>query len=130
MEDLFLRAVDNLCNRLDGPLHFRFILQPLIAICFAVIDGMKDANLGRPAYFWALISDPKHRKYLLKDCWKSVGKIFILAIILDVIYQLKAHPRIYPSEILIVAFILAIVPYVLLRGPVNLLMRLCKTKKT
>ena len=129
MENIWQRIVENLFGRLDGPLHFRFILQPLMAIIFAVIDGMKDAKMGKPAYFWTIIFDSRHRKEFLKDGWKHVGKIFILAVVLDIIYQLKVLHRIYPGEILIVAFILAILPYLLLRGPVNRIMRLFSTKK-
>lgn len=126
MENILQRIFENLFGRLEGPMHFRFILQPLMAAIFAVIDGMKDAKAGKPAYFWALFSDAAHRKELLKDGWKHVGKIFIIAVILDIVYQLKVFHKIYPGEILIVAFILAIVPYVLLRGPVNRLMRIGK----
>jgi hypothetical protein len=118
------RIVEDLFARLDGPLHFRFIVQPLMAIIFAVIDGVKDAKAGKPAYFWALLSAPERRKELVKEGWKSVGKIFILAIILDVVYQLKVHSTVYPGEMLIVAVALAIVPYVVLRGPINRLVQL------
>ncbi len=79
----------SLFARLDGPLHFRLIVQPTMAAIFAIIDGVKDAKLGRPAYFWALVANPEQRKELLKIGWKRVGKIFFLAVILDVIYQLK-----------------------------------------
>jgi hypothetical protein len=120
------RIIENLFARLDGPLHFRFIFQPLMASIFAVIEGVKDAKTGRPAYFWALLSTPEHRKELVKEGWKSVGKIFILAIILDVVYQLKVHSTVYPGETLIVAVALAIVPYLVLRGPINRLLRLGK----
>jgi hypothetical protein len=118
------RIVEDLFARLDGPLHFRFIVQPMMAIIFAVIDGVKDARAGKPAYFWALLSTREHRKELVKEGWKSVGKIFILAIILDVVYQLKVHSTVYPGETLIVAFALAIVPYLVLRGPINRIMRI------
>lgn len=124
MEEHWLRVVENLLGRLDGPFHFRIILQPLIAIIFAIIDGVKDARIGRPPYFWMLIFRPKHRDKLFKEAWKGVGKIFVLAVILDIIYQLKVHHFIYPGETLAVAFVLAIVPYVLLRGPVNRVIRL------
>jgi hypothetical protein len=120
------RFVENLFGRLDGPLHFRFIAQPLMAIIFAVIDGLKDAKAGKPAYFWALLSTAERRKQLVGDGWKRVGKIFIIAIILDVVYQLKVHSTVYPGETLTVAFALAIVPYVVLRGPINRLVRLWK----
>jgi hypothetical protein len=120
------RFVENLFARLDGPLHFRFIFQPLMAIIFAVIDGWKDAKAGKHAYFWALLSTTEHRKELVKDGWKRVGKIFIIAVILDVVYQLKVHSTVYPGETLTVSFLLAIVPYLLLRGPINRLLRLGK----
>ena len=81
------RIVGDLFARLDGPLHFRFIVQPLVATIFAVIDGVKAAKAGKPAYFWALLSAPDQRKGLVKEAWKSVGKVFIVAIILDVVYH-------------------------------------------
>jgi hypothetical protein len=119
MEELWQRFVESFVNRLDGPLHFRFIIQPLMAAIFAALDGVKDAKGGKPAYFWALLGNPEHRRELLRDGWKHFGKIFILAIVLDVIYQLKVHHTVRPGEVLIVALLLAVVPYVLLRGPAN-----------
>jgi hypothetical protein len=119
MEDIWHRVVGNLFGRLDGPLHFRIILQPVMAVFFAVIDGVKDAKMDKPVYFWAIIFNPEQRGELLKEGWKHVGKIFILAVILDLAYQLIVFHWVYPGELLIVAFFLAIVPYLLLRGPVN-----------
>jgi hypothetical protein len=51
-----------------------------------------------------------------------VGKIFIIAIVLDGIYQYMVLGWFYPGEALVVAFVLALVPYLLLRGPVNRLL--------
>ena len=130
MEEIWHRYVESLFARLDGPLHFRLIVQPLMASIFAVIDGVKDAKLGRPAYFWAVVSDPEHRKELIKLAWKRIGKIFILAVILDVIYQLKVTRWVYPGETLTVAILLAIVPYLVLRGPINRLLRWRRNKTT
>jgi hypothetical protein len=124
------RVVDNLFARLDGPLHFRFIAQPAMAILFAIIDGFKDAKTGKPAYFWALLTATGHRKELLKEGWGSVGKICIIAIILDIVYQLEVHSAVYLGELLIVSFGLAILPYLLLRGPINRILRLGKKKTT
>ena len=128
MEQLWQRYVENLFARLDGPLHFRLIMQPTMAAIFAVIDGVKDAKLGRPAYFWEVVSSPEHRRELLKDAWKRIGKIFILAVILDVVYQLKVTHWVYPGETLTVAILLAVVPYILLRGPINRILRWRKNK--
>ena len=118
------RIVHDFFARLDGPLHFRFIFQPLMATIFAVRDGVRDAKAGKPAYFWELCSTPQSRKALVKHGWESVGKIFILAIILDSIYQMEIHSSIYTVELLVVAFLLAIVPYLVVRGPVNRIARL------
>jgi hypothetical protein len=119
MDDIWNRFIGNLFGRLDGPLHFRFFVQPTMAIIFAVIDGIKDAKLGRPAYFWAMVKNRDQRKELLRVGWKRVAKIFILAVILDVIYQIKVYHWFYPGETLVVAIFLAIIPYFLVRGPVN-----------
>jgi hypothetical protein len=124
------RVIHNLFARLDGPLHFRLIVQPLMASTFAVIDGLRDAKMGKPAYFWAMLSNPGHRRELLKSGWKRVGKIFILAVILDVVYQIKVNHWIYLGETLIVATVLAIVPYLILRGPINRLAQLRRNKST
>lgn len=120
------RIVENFLGRLDGPLHFRFIIQPLMACIFASLDGIKDAKLGKPAYFWAMWSTPERRRELLRDGWRHFGKIFVLAIILDVIYQLKVHRTVYPGEVLLTAFVLAVIPYVLFRGPINRVVRLTR----
>jgi hypothetical protein len=119
MEDVVSRFFENLVGRVHGPMNFRLIIQPLMAVIFAVLDGRKDALAGRAPYFWAIFTDAGHRKELLRSGWKSVGKIFIIAIILDAIYQFITVRWFYPGEALVTAIVLAIIPYVLLRGPIN-----------
>jgi len=123
MEDLLTRIFENLIDRVSGPMKFRLILQPLMAIIFAVRSGLKDAKEGRPAYFWAIFTDPTNRRDMLRDGWKSVGKIFIIAIIIDLVYQIIVLRWFYPLEALLVAAILAFLPYLLIRGPVNRIAR-------
>lgn len=106
-------------GRFDGPLHFRLIMQPVMAIAFAVRDGSRDAREGRSAYFWSLISDPAERGYLLHSGWKGISKVFVLAFVLDVVYQFLVWHGLKPLQALLTAIVLAVVPYVLLRGPVN-----------
>jgi hypothetical protein len=123
MEHMVARILDNLVLRVTGPMKFRLVLQPAMALFFAIRDGLKDAREGRPAYFWAVLTEPTDRKARLKSGWKSVGKVFILAFVLDVVYQIIVQRRVYPGEAAIVAIVLAIVPYILLRGPVNRIAR-------
>jgi len=56
---------------------------------------------------------------MLKDGWKSVSRVFILAVVLDVVYQLYVLHFVYPLQAIAVAIILAIVPYLILRGMVT-----------
>jgi hypothetical protein len=101
----------------------RLYIQPVMSTIFAVRDGMKDARANRDPYFWGLFIHPDRRAAMLRDGWRSVGKIFILAIILDVAYQIIVLRALRPVEGLIVAAVLALVPYLLVRGPVNRLLR-------
>jgi len=119
MDDILMRIADNLTDRISGPMKFRLLLQPIMASIFAIIAGLKDAKAGKPPYFWALATEPGHRGDMLKDGWKSVGKVFVLALLLDVVYQVIVLRFVYPGEAVIVAFILAIAPYLILRGLVN-----------
>lgn len=119
MEDILARVFENLADRVTGPMKFRLVLQPLMAIIFAIKDGIKDAQGGKPAYFWALFTDPEHRRDMLQNGWKSVGKVFVIALILDGVYQYIELSWFYPGEALLVAICLAIIPYLVLRGPVN-----------
>ena len=116
MEEIWLRIVENLIDRVSGPMKFRLMLQPVMASIFAIVAGLRDAKTGKPPYFWALVTDHSHRADMIKDGWKSVGKVFLLALVLDVIYQIIVLRFVYPGEAIIVAFLLAIVPYLILRG--------------
>jgi hypothetical protein len=122
MEDFFARYFGDLIGRVDGPMSFRFLLQPILAILFALRDGRRDAREGSVPYFWALFSQPIHRRDLLKDGWHGIYRLFTVALVLDVIYQLLVFHHIRPLQGLIVATVLALVPYMLLRGPANRLM--------
>ena len=123
MEETLARIVHDDFGRLDGPLHFRILLQPTMAIIFAIRDGLNDARQGRPAYFWSLFTEPMHRRERLRDGWRSISKIFIIAVVLDIAYQLIVFHWFYPFETLTVAVFLALIPYLLVRGPVNRIMR-------
>ena len=123
MSNLFDTYVANFLGRLDGPMHFRFFMQPLMAIALAIRDGSRDAREGRRPWLFKLVHVPEQRRYLLADGWKGIGRIFVLAIVLDVIYQLIEWRTIHPVGALMTAIVLAVIPYVLLRGPVNRLLR-------
>jgi hypothetical protein len=129
MDDIFGRIWRDLIGRLTGPMHFRLILQPAMATIFAIRDGVRDARKAEPAYFWSLLTDATNRSYRIRTGWRAVGRVFALAIAMDVIYQIIATRRIYAGEALLTAAGLAIVPYLLLRGPINRMIRYCTRRK-
>ena len=116
--------------RFDGPLHFRLFVQPLMAIFFAVRDGSRDARDGRGAYLWSLVTDPAQRRYLLDSGWKGISKVFVLAFALDVVYQFVEWHGLKPLQALLTATVLAVIPYVLLRGPINRFVRISQTRRS
>lgn len=123
MDDIWMRFVENLNDRVTGPMKFRLLLQPAMAAFFAIRAGLNDARTGKPPYFWSLLTDPAHRTDMLMDGWKGVGKVFLIALLLDVIYQIMVLKFVYPGEAIYVAFVLAILPYLILRGLVTRIAR-------
>ena len=117
MDDMWVRVGTQLIARVSGPMKFRLVLQPCMAAFFAIRAGVADAKAGKPPWFWELVSNPPERADMVKEAWKRIGKVFILAVVLDVVYQIIVLRFVYPGEAIIVAFILAIVPYLILRGP-------------
>ncbi len=124
MSDIFVRVWQNLITRLTGPMNLRLIIQPTVATILAIRAGLRDAHQNRPPFLWAVLWNPAHRRELLRQGWKDVGKVFLLAAILDVVYQLIVHRGVYILELLITAVTLAIVPYVLIRGPISRIAKL------
>jgi hypothetical protein len=116
IDDIWMRFLDNMVARVSGPMKLRLFLQPTMATIFAIRSGLKDAREGRPPFLWTVLTDAASRDYLIKDGWKSIGKVFLIAMALDIVYQLIVAKFIYPLEVIVTAFLLAIVPYICLRG--------------
>ena len=123
MDQIINRFAEDLAGRLHGPLSFRFILQPLMAMIFACRDGMRDARTGEPAYFWSLLNHPLDRRDRIRAGWKAVSRVFVLGVLMDVIYQYLVLRTFYPMEALVTVFVLAVLPYLLIRGPIERIAR-------
>ena len=116
--ETFQRACHNLLGRPSGPLRFRFILQPSMAAIVAVLDGLRDARSGRSPYFWTVLRIPGERIARLREGLIASARIILLGIAMDAIYLAIELKSFYPIEALIIALLLAFVPYLLIRGPV------------
>jgi hypothetical protein len=117
--DAIGRGWANFLARPSGPLNIRFLLQPTVAAVMAVRAGIADARLARPAFLWAALTDPRQRWRSIQSAWKDVRNVFLIAALLDAIYQFTEQQFIYPLELLFTSALLAVVPYSVLRGPAN-----------
>ncbi len=115
---VFERIWQNLLERPGGPMTFRFYLQPTMAAIAALVDGLRDARTGRAPYFWTILSDPAKRTARLNEGLISTARVLLLGLCMDLIYQYVAFDVFHPAEAVIVAVLLAFVPYLLLRGPI------------
>jgi hypothetical protein len=118
------RAWRDLFDRSGGPMSFRFFLQPTMAAIAALHDGIKDAMLGRSPYFWTVLHNAEKRRGRIREGLNSTARIILLGLGMDLIYQLKVFGTFYPAEALGIALALALVPYLLLRGPIARVARL------
>lgn len=94
---------------------FRFFLQPTMAGIAALHDGIKDAREGHKSFFWAAWRDPSQQTGRLREGLISTARIMLLGISMDAIYQFKELDQFYPAEAVVIALLLAVVPYFIFR---------------
>jgi hypothetical protein len=127
--DNWRRMWTDLVARPEGPMAFRFLLQPIMAAIAALKDGIKDARTGRSPYFWTILSDPGKRRARLSEGLVSTAQIMVIGMVIDTIYQFKVFHTFYPGEAVNIAILLAFLPYLLLRGPIARIARHWVTPK-
>jgi hypothetical protein len=115
--------IDLMLGRASGPLHFRFLIMPAVVTVLAVRAGLKDAREGRSKFLWTFFTKPEERSGLFRSALKDIGKILIVALVMDTAYQIIVFRSFYPGQALFVAFVSAVVPYVVFRGPISVLVR-------
>lgn len=105
-------------DRSHGPMTFRFFLQPTMAAIAASVDGIADARAGRRPYLHTILHDPDKRGGRLQEGLNSIARIILLGFAMDAIYQWRVLGTFYPGEAVVITLILAVIPYLILRGPV------------
>jgi hypothetical protein len=120
------RLWSDILDRPGGPMTFRFLLQPVMALIAAARDGVHDARIGRRPYLWALIHGVRDSGGRSGRLWEgiiSTARILILGVVMDIIYQWKVLDTFYPGQAAVIAILLAFVPYLVLRGPIERIAR-------
>jgi hypothetical protein len=110
---------EHLLARLTGPMHFRLILQPLMAIALGIRDGRKDAAAGRPPFVTDLLLRPEKRGRNIKEALKALAKPLVIAIVLDAVSQYLMLGVIYPGAAVFVGVVVMGLPYSIARGVTN-----------
>ena len=105
--------------RAGGPLNFRLVVMPTVVSILAIRAHLRDVREGKPVFFGAFVTSPTERRRLVRSGLKDFGKVFVVACVLDTVYQLIALKGFYPGEMVFVAVMCAIVPYFLVRGPLT-----------
>jgi hypothetical protein len=117
VQEVLTRVWTDLISRPSGPMAFRFVLQPVMGIIVASLDGIKDAHTGRSPYFWTILKNPEKRAGRIREGLKATSRIVGLSLVMEAIYQYKMFHTFYVVEALIITFFLALLPYLLVRGP-------------
>ena len=105
-------------DRPGGPMSFRFILQPTMATIAALHDGIADARSGRRPYLHTILTDPAARAGRTMEGLYAISRIILLGFAMDAIYQWRELGTFFPAEAVVITLILAVIPYVILRGPI------------
>lgn len=128
MDELFARAWDLLIGRATGPLHLRLVIQPMVAAFLAMRAGARDAQSGRTPFGWDVLVGRGHRADLLREGWNDVATLFLAAFVIDALYQIIEFHWVYLGQALVVAALVALPTYLLVRGPTNRILRLWSRK--
>lgn len=115
---------DELLGRASGPLKFRLFVMPIVVTVLAIRAHLRDVREGYPLYLGAFITNRSERRRLFRSGLRDFGKVFVIACVLDTVYQVLVFRAFNPVQMLIVAVLCAVVPYFLIRGPVT---RTCNT---
>jgi hypothetical protein len=124
-----LSVAEGIMIRLAGPMGLRLVIQPLVALLLGVRDGIKDAKEGEPPFIFGLTANREDRKAKLVSLFKSLSKVIIIAVILEVIIQYLLFGQVHVIGLIYYVIIL-IVPYSLARGITNRVATKRKLKKT
>jgi hypothetical protein len=123
MQELLQQGWDRVLARLVGPLHFRLLLQPLIAVLLGIRDGLRDVRAGEPPYLLGLFSEREQRRERIASLWQSLRLGLLLAILLDAAVQYLLFRSIRIVGAILVGTLLMAVPYSLARGLTNRIVR-------
>jgi hypothetical protein len=79
--------LERLVARVTGPMSFRLILQPTVAVILGIKDGLMDAKAGAPPFVFDLLFHPKDHKRRLSTAFRRLLVPMIVGTVMDAIAQ-------------------------------------------
>jgi len=70
----------NVIDRPNGPLSYRFILQPSITAIFAIRNGLRDTRRRRTPFFWTILWNPRERRGRWREGLNATARIILLGL--------------------------------------------------
>lgn len=117
--EVLARIWQNMLDRPGGPFVFRFVFQPVMASIAALRDGLHDARSGRAPFLRTVVTDPAQRRGRLDEALIATSRIVLLGLAIDTVYQFVEFKTFHPVEAVIIALLLGLLPYMVLRGLVT-----------
>jgi hypothetical protein len=59
----------------------------------------------------------------VREGWRPIGKVFVVALVMDGVYQFISVRWFYPGEAVMAAVVHSVLPYLVLRSLVNRILR-------
>lgn len=115
----FMSTLAEMFPRLTGPLGFRFIVQPLAAAFLGMRDGRRDNRSGEAPYFLDLLIHPHNRRRKLNSGIAALLVPITIGIVLDLVAQQLIFEQIRVFQAVVVGTFLIGLPYVVVRGLAN-----------
>ena len=114
------QVFDELVARVvHGPMQFRFLLQPTMAVCLGVRDATADFRAGAPPFLWGLFSHTIDRKSSATKLLRRLRGPVLIASTLDAIAQYAMFGHVRPLSAVLVGSTLMALPYCTARGLAN-----------
>jgi hypothetical protein len=105
--DIFARAT--------GPMTFRFYLQPTMALIAAVHDGLRDTRFGHHSFFWTAADDTTKQAGRLREGVRGDRSHRAPRAQHGRDLPDQGAGSVLPVEALMMAILLAVVPYFIFR---------------
>jgi hypothetical protein len=96
----------------------------MVVSILAIRAHRKDVREGNRVFWGAFFRNREERRRLWLSGLKDFGRVFLVACVLDTVYQLMVLDSFYPGQLFFVAITCAVVPYFLVRGPLMHLVRM------